>query len=299
LNLTGIFPALTTPFAADGSVSLEDFQFNIRRYNETELNGYVVLGSTGESVLLQSREMEAILAAVKEAAAPGKTLLAGCGAESTAETIERCKRAAAIGYHAALVKTPYYYKVAYKPDVLIAHYRRVADESPIPVLLYSVPIFTNLALEARETIALADHRNIIGIKDSSGNVHRISEMIAGAPADFRVLVGSASTVLPCLAMGAAGAILALASALPEACCGLYKLFQLGQWEKAKQVQQRLLRASNLLVAELSIAGVKYAMDQRGYRGGVPRLPLQPLSTEQKSRVDAFLATLGTPATVSA
>ena len=112
------------------------------------------------------------------------------------------KRAAALGYEVALVKTPYYYKPAYKPEVLIAHYRRVADESPIPVLLYSVPIFTGLALEAPETIALAEHQNIIGIKDSSGNVQRISEMIAGAPAQFQVLVGAAATVFPCLAVGA-------------------------------------------------------------------------------------------------
>jgi 4-hydroxy-2-oxoglutarate aldolase len=299
VNLTGVFPALTTPFAADGSVSLEDFKHNIRRYNETDLTGYVVLGSTGESVLLQSREVDGILAAVKQAAAPGKTLLAGTGAESTAETIERTKRAASAGYHAALVKTPYYYKPAYKPDVLIAHYRRVADESPIPVLLYSVPIFTSLALETRETLALAEHPNIVGIKESSGNIHRISEMVAGAPGNFRVLVGSASTVLPSLAVGASGAILALASALPEKCCALYELFRQGQWEKGKQLQQTLLRASNLIVSEMSIAGVKHAMDQRGYRGGIPRLPLQPLSAEQKTRLNALLASIEQPIMASA
>jgi 4-hydroxy-2-oxoglutarate aldolase len=299
VNLNGVFPALTTPFASDGSVSLEDFQYNIRRYNGTGLAGYVVLGSTGESVLIQSREIDGILAAVKEAAAPGKTLLAGTGAESTPETIERTKRAASLGYHAALVKTPYYYKPAYKPDVLIAHYRRVADESPIPVLLYSVPIFTNLALEARETVALAEHPNILGIKDSSGNIHRISEMVAGAPPEFRVLVGSASTVFPSLAMGACGAILALACALPEKCCALYELFHQGQWEKGKQLQQTLLRASNLVVSELSIAGVKYAMDQRGYRGGIPRLPLQPLSAEQKSRLTTLLTSIDQPIMASA
>ena len=127
MDLTGIFPALTTPFAADGAVSLEDVKHNIRRYNETELAGYVVLGSTGESVLLERNEMEAILAAVKETAAAGKILIAGTGAESTAETIARTKRAAALGFQVALVKTPYYYKPAYKPEVLIAHYRRVAD----------------------------------------------------------------------------------------------------------------------------------------------------------------------------
>src|SRR6202162_763507 len=172
LDLAGVHPALTTPFAADGSVSLEGIKHNIGRYNQTALAGYVVLGSTGESVLLRSKEMDGILVAVKQTAAPGKRLISGTGAESTAETIERTQRAAALGYEVALVKTPYYYKPVYKPEVLIAHFRRVADESPIPVLLYSVPIFTGLPLDAPETIALAEHQNIIGIKERSGNCHR-------------------------------------------------------------------------------------------------------------------------------
>jgi 4-hydroxy-2-oxoglutarate aldolase len=132
---SGVFAALTTPYAHDGSVSLHDLKHNLHRYNQTDLAGYVALGSTGESVLLTRAEMDGILIAVKEVAAKGKKLLAGAGAESTAETIERAKRAAELGYDAALVKTPHYYKPAYKPEVLIAHYRRVADESPIPVVL--------------------------------------------------------------------------------------------------------------------------------------------------------------------
>lgn len=299
MDLAGIFPALTTPFAADGSVSLEDVKHNIRRYNETELAGYVVLGSTGESVLLERNEMDAILSAVKETAAADKILIAGTGAESTAETIERTRRAAAFGYAVALVKTPYYYKPAYKPEVLIAHYRRVADASPIPILLYSVPIFTGLALEAPETIVLAEHSNIIGIKESSGNIQRVSEMIAGAPSRFQVLVGSAPTVYPALAVGARGAILALASALPENCATLYRLFEEDHLSIARELQKFLLRASKLIVSEMGIAGVKYVMDQRGYRGGIPRLPLPALSAEQKSKLAAFLVTLIQPIMASA
>ena len=270
--------------AADGGVSLAGLKHNIERYNQTDLAGYVVLGSTGESVLIQPKEMDGILGAVKETAAPGKKLIAGTGAESTAETIERTKRAATLGYHVALVKTPYYYKPAYKPEILIAHYRRVADASPIPILLYSVPIFTGLALEAPETIALAEHPNIIGIKDSSGNIQRISEMIAGAPPSFRCWWGSA-TVYPCLAIGARGAILALASALPEKCAALYQLFKAGQVDQARELQKVLLRASKLIVSRVWHCGVKCAMDYRGYRGGNPGLPLQPLSEEHRSRID--------------
>ena len=291
MDLSGVYPALTTPFAADGSVSLNDLKYNIERYNSTGLAGYVVLGSTGESVLLSRTEMDGILVAVKEAAGQGKRLIAGTGAESTAETIERTKRAAEFGYHLALVKTPHYYKPAYKPDVLIAHYRRVADASPIPVVLYSVPIFTGVTLEAPEVAVLSEHPNIVGIKESSGHVMRVAEMVAAAPADFQVLTGSAPTLLAGLMVGAKGAILALASALPEKCVELFELVRAGQIEKARELQNVLLRVSKVVASEHAIAGVKFAMDQRGYRGGIPRLPLVPLSEAYKQRIVESLASL--------
>jgi len=296
--LSGVFAALTTPYAQDGSVSLADLKHNVHRYNQTDLAGYVALGSTGESVLLTRAEMDGILVTVKETAAKGKTLLAGAGAESTADTIERTKRAAELGYDAALVKTPYYYKPAYKPEVLIAHYRRVADESPIPVVLYSIPQFTGITLAAAEVAKLAEHPNIIGIKDSSGNVQSVGEMIAATPSAFHVLVGSAATVYPSLAIGARGAILALACALPEKCVALFELFRQSHHERARELQSILARASKLIVSELSIAGVKYAMDHRGYHGGIPRLPLLPLHSEQKKRLTEFLLSLE-PAAVRA
>jgi len=289
--LSGIFPALTTPFARDGSVSVADLKHNLHQYNQTDLAGYVVMGSTGESVLLTKAEMEAVLVAAKEAAGKDKKLIAGTGAESTAETIERTKRAAVLGYDVALVKTPYYYKPAYKPNVLITHYRRVADESPIPVLLYSVPQFTGVALEPAEIVALAEHPNILGIKDSSGNVQRVTEAIVQAPPSFQVLVGAAATIYPSLAVGARGAILALACALPEKCVALYELFRQGHHEKARELHSLVVRASKLIVSECGIAGVKYVMDQRGYRGGLPRLPLLPLHDEQKKRLSEFLVAL--------
>jgi 4-hydroxy-2-oxoglutarate aldolase len=295
---SGVFAALTTPFAHDGSVSLSDLKHNVQRYNQTDLAGYVALGSTGESVLLTRAEMDGILITVKESAAKGKKLLAGAGAESTAETIERTKRAAELGYDAALVKTPHYYKPAYKPEVLIAHYRRVADESPIPVMLYSIPQFTGIALAAADVAALAEHPNIIGIKDSSGNVQGVAEIVAATPPAFQVLVGSAASVYPSMVIGARGAILALACALPEKCVALFDLVRQAHHEKARELQSILLRASKLIVSEMGIAGVKFAMDQRGYRGGLPRLPLVPLHQEQKKRLNDFLATLE-PAAVRA
>jgi 4-hydroxy-2-oxoglutarate aldolase len=291
VDLSGVYAALTTQFAADGSVSLADLKYNIGRYNRTRLAGYVVLGSTGESVLLSGAEMDCILVAAKEAAGKDKRLIAGTGAESTAETIERTKRAAELGYEFALVKTPYYYKPVYKPEVFVAHYRRVADASPIPILLYSVPQFTGVALEAPEVAAMAEHPNVIGMKESSGNVQRITEIISATPRTFQMLVGSAPTLLASLAVGARGAILALASALPERCVALYDLVREGRLDEARELQETLMRASKRILSEAGIAGVKFVMDQRGYRGGLPRLPLLPVSDLAQQRILEVLASL--------
>jgi 4-hydroxy-2-oxoglutarate aldolase len=291
MDLSGLYPALTTPFAADGAVSIEDLQHNITRYNSTGLAGFVAMGSTGESVLMSHSEWESVLVTVKEAAAPGMRLIAGTGAESTAETIEKTKRAAQLGYQAALVKTPHYYRPAYKPDVLIAHYRRVADASPIPVLLYSVPVFTGVTLEAPEIAVLAQHPNIIGIKDSSGHVLRVGETYAAVPPEFQILVGAPATMLASLTVGARGGILALASALPELCVALFHAARNGPVEKARELQVTVLKVAAAIVGEAGIAGIKFVMDQRGYRGGVPRLPLVPPSDVAKRRMLEALAAL--------
>jgi 4-hydroxy-2-oxoglutarate aldolase len=291
MNLSGVFPALTTPFSVDGSVSVADIKHNITKYNATGLGGYVAIGSTGESVLLSRKEVDTVLVAVKESAAPGMLLIAGTGAESTAETIERTKRAAELGYHVALVKTPYYYKPMYKPEVFIAHYRRVADASPIPVLLYSVPQFTGVALEAPEVGILAQHPNIIGIKESSGNVQRAAEMLGAAPSSFQLLVGSASMMFPSMVLGAVGSILALGSALPELCVAAFEAVRKGDLGTARALEAAILPVSKLIVSQCGIPGVKYAMDLVGYRGGAPRLPLLPLHEEQRNAIREVMAKL--------
>ena len=298
MDLSGIYPALTTPFDATGNFSAADFRHNLHRYNQTDLAGYVVLGSTGESVLLSDKETETILATAKEAAAPGKRLLAGTGAESTAETIARTKRAAGLGYHAALVKTPYYYKPVYKPEVYLVHYRAVADASPIPILLYSVPQFTGITLETPEILALSEHPNIIGMKDSSGSVQRTVEVVAGASSSFQMLTGAASVVVPSLAAGAVGGILALASAFPEKCVAVYQLYRQKMYDQARELQGKLSIASKRVVSEAGIPGVKFVMDLRGYRGGNPRLPLLPVSEQAKATLTKVAASLEPAAAVS-
>lgn len=291
MEIRGIFPALVTPFASDESVSLSGVKENVCRYNHTRVSGYVVLGSTGESVMLSREEADSVLATARESAGSDKLLIAGTGAESTAETIARTKRAALLGYPVALVKTPYYYKPVYRAETFIRHYRAVADASPIAILLYSVPQFTGITLETPEILALSEHPNIVGIKDSSGNIQRVGEIVAGARSDFSVLTGGAAVIYPALVVGAHGAVLALAAALPEKCAELYELVQRRDHEQARHLQHLLVHASKRIVSESGIPSVKYAMDLRGYQGGLPRLPLLPLPEEKKRVIADVVAQL--------
>jgi 4-hydroxy-2-oxoglutarate aldolase len=291
LDLAGIFTALTTPFGADGSLGLDGLRANLARYNRTGLAGHLVAGSTGEAVLLEREEIERVWAAAREAAAPEKILIAGVGAESTRETIARANRAASLGYAAALVVTPSYYKPAMTAEALAEHYRRVADAARIPVLLYSVPQFTGVALEAAVVERLAGHPNIAGMKDSSGNVQRLTEILGGVPAGFQLLVGSASTLYPSVVLGAVGGILALACALPEACLQLYDAARRGDAARARVLQRQVLAANATLVSCYGIAGLKYAMDRLGYSGGPPRSPLLPVSESSRREIDAALANI--------
>ena len=291
MKLKGIFTAITTPFSADGSLAADRLRENIARYNRVPLAGYVAVGSTGESVLLTRAEVEQIFAAVREAAAPGRVLVAGVGSESTPETISRAKAAADNGFDYALVKTPSFFKSALTPDALVEHYRRVADASKLPVVLYAIPQFTGVALEPDLVARLAEYPNIVGLKESSGNVQRVGEIIAAVPEKFQVVVGSADTLYSSLLLGATGGILALADCLPELCIELYQAVAAGNMAAARELHRRILPASKKLVRQLGIAGVKCAMDYRGYYGGPVRGPLLPLNAAQKREVEAVVNSL--------
>lgn len=288
MNLEGVFAPLTTPFASDGNLSLDRLRGNIARYNETPLAGYVLNGSTSESVLLLWSEVYRVWETAKEAATRGKTLIAGTGAESTAETIEHTARAAALSFDAALVRTPSFYKPAINDDMLAEHYIRVADAARIPVLIYSVPVFTHVTVQASLIARLGTHPNIIGMKDSSGDVEGVAKIIAAAPKTFKTLVGSASTFYDSLERGACGAILAVANALPEMCCEIWAAFQSRDAERARALQQKLTAAGKMFGPQYGIAGLKYALDRRGYYGGPPRPPLLPVNEEARREIDAML-----------
>jgi len=291
MNLNGIFTAITTPFDGDGALAVDRLRENISRYNRVPLSGYVAVGSTGESVLLTRAEVEQVFSAVREAAAPGRILVAGVGSESTPETISRSKAAANCGFDCVLVKTPSFFKSALSADALAEHYRRVADASKLPVVLYSIPQFTGVALEADLVARLAEHPNIVGIKESSGNVQRVGEIIAAVPEKFQVVVGSADTLYASLMLGAAGGILALADCLPELCIELYRAVAANQTPNAQDLNRRILPASKKIVRQMGIAGVKCAMDYRGYYGGPVRGPLLPLTAAQKNEIEAVVNSL--------
>jgi 4-hydroxy-2-oxoglutarate aldolase len=288
MKLQGVFAPLTTPFVPDGSLALDRLRENIARYNETPLTGYTMNGSTSESVLLLWSEVYRVWETAQKYAARGKILIAGTGAESTAETIEHTARAADFGFDAALVRTPSFYKPAINDDMLAEHYIRVADAAKIPVLIYSVPTFTHVTVEASLVARIGTHPNIVGMKDSSGNVEGAGKIIAAAPRTFQTLVGSASTFYDSLERGACGAVLAVADALPEMCCEIWQAFQNGRAERARGLQQKLTAAGKMFGPQYGIAGIKYALDCRGYYGGPPRPPLLPVAEAGRREIDAMM-----------
>ena len=294
MNLNGIFVPVTTPFAADGAIAPAKLRENISRYNRIGLAGYVLNGSTGESVLLRWEEIYRLWETGKEAASPGKTLIAGTGAEATAETIEHTNRAATLGYDAALVRTPHFYKPQMKLEALAEYYLRVADAARIPVLVYSVPIFTNLQVDSSLIARVAQHPNVIGMKDSSGDVEGVRKIIVAAPKEFRTLVGSAATLFESLELGACGAILALANAFPELCFEIYEASRSGSSSRAHSLAQQLLAPAKILGPQYGIPGLKYSLDRLGYYGGPPRPPLLPLHESAKLEIDVMLSNLTAP-----
>jgi 4-hydroxy-2-oxoglutarate aldolase len=222
MKLHGIFAPLTTPFDAEGNLALGQVRNNVALYNKTKLAGYVPNGSTSESVLLLWEEVYKLWEAVRDATAPSKILIAGTGAESTSETIEHTNRAARIGYSVALVRTPSFYKPSINDHMLAEHYLRVADNARIPVMVYSVPVFTHVTVEASLIARVAKHPNIVGMKDSSGDMKGIAAIIAAAPREFQTLTGSAATLYEALELGAVGAILGLADVFPDLCAEIYE-----------------------------------------------------------------------------
>jgi len=260
-------------------------QHNIEKWNKTTLSGYVVCGSTGEDVFLSTEERFTLWELVAKCAAPEKLLIAGTGMESAKETICATNRAAELGYKAALVRTPHYFKAQMtQPATQMLFFRAVADQARIPVLLYNFPQVTGVDLPAEAVIALSEHPNIMGIKDSSGNVQRVMDIVRDARPDFQVLVGSAQVLLPSLLMGAVGGILAFANPAPYAAIAIWEAFRTREEEAARDWQNRVSRAATR-IAKYGVPGLKHVMDLNGYYGGPPRLPLSVPTPEAKREIE--------------
>jgi len=287
IDLNGIFPPIPTPFI-DDSVAYDKLASNIEKWGRTGLKGFVVLGSNGEYVSLSEEEKRKVVAKVVETAPEHMSVIAGTGCESTKETIRLTADCAALGAHAALVVTPHYYGGKMNESALIKHFTAVADSSPIPIILYNVPKFTHVNLTVNVVALLSRHANIIGIKDSTGNVIQMGEFLNQVGTDFSLLVGTAGALFGGLTLGCAGGVLALANVAPQNCVKIHELVQDGDYKAAQQIQLKMIPINQAVTATYGVSGLKTALDLLGYFGGEPRPPLLRSSDEEKSAIVEIL-----------
>ncbi|XP_068806012.1 4-hydroxy-2-oxoglutarate aldolase, mitochondrial isoform X1 [Struthio camelus] len=293
LDLAGIFPPLTTPFSPVAEVDYAQLESNLGRYADVPFRGFVVQGSSGEYPYLAPRERLAVVSRVRRALPRDRLLLAGSGCESTQATIEMTVGMAEAGADAALVVTPCYYRGAMTGAALVQHYTEVAEASPVPVVLYSVPANTGLDLPLEAVVALAQHPNIVGLKDSGGDITRLGLIVHKTrQEDFQVLVGSAGFLLAGYAVGASGGICALANVLGAPLCQLERLCREGRWQEARDLQHRLIEPNAAVTCRFGIPGLKKAMEWFGYYGGPCRAPLAPLSPTQVEELRKTFTTNG-------
>jgi 4-hydroxy-2-oxoglutarate aldolase len=250
-----------------------------------------VLGSNGEAVFLNEKEKMRVIETSRQAIPKSKIMMVGTGMESTQETIQFTNQAAKMGADCALVVTPCYFKGSMKAQILYEHFVAVADSSRIGILLYNVPQFTGINMEPDLVAKLSEHPNIIGIKDSSGNIGQLSETIQLSRKGFAVFVGSAPVFFPALCVGAAGGILAVAQVTPRACVKIFDLFKKGKFDEARDLQSRMTPLAKGVTTKYGIGGLKMALDLAGYFGGNPRLPLKKPSKEVEEELKRLLLQL--------
>jgi len=309
--LTGIFSPLPTPFGAEGALALDLLQSNVIKLNATGLSGYLALGSNSEAVHVTPDESSQVFKAVCQSAAPDKFVFGGTGQFATQATIEMTRCAADAGCKAALVLTPFYYKGSMTGAVLRKHFETVADQSPIPIMIYNVPANTGINLGPSIVAEIARHPNVIGIKDSAGDVNQLAETVratrgkppsrnihastastASRSPGFDVISGHFGSMLPSLTFGVAGGILAVANVAPNECVEIFNLYQQGKVAEAGELHLRILPLARAVTSQYGVPGLKAAMDRLGYFGGAPRPPLQPLGIEQRADLEKILREAG-------
>jgi dihydrodipicolinate synthase/N-acetylneuraminate lyase len=276
MKLTGVFAPLPTPFDEQDSVDTRRLRAAVERWMKTPLTGVIVLGSNGEAVLMDDFEADRVIVAAREGVPAGRPFIVGTGRESTQAAVRAAKRAAEHGADAVLVRTPGFFKTQMTTEAFVRHYTAVADASPVPVLLYNFTALTGVNLLPAAVSRLATHPNIVGMKESGGDVAQIADLVSGTPDDFAVLAGAMSTFYAALCVGAVGGILAPACVVPEACARLFQLARSGGHADAVQLQRALMPLARLLGPTYGVPGLKAALNLIGYDVGLPRPPLAPV-----------------------
>jgi 4-hydroxy-2-oxoglutarate aldolase len=278
MNLAGVFAPVPTPFDDHGRVDTQRLTRALTKWlappePRLSLAGFVVLGSNGEAVLMDDAEADEVIVAARDVVPRDRVLIAGTGRESTAAAIRASKRAAEHGVDAVLVRTPGFFKNQMTTDAFVRHYTAVADASPVPVLLYNFTALTGVNLLPAAVSRLAAHPNVVGMKESGGDVAQIADLVNGTPSAFAVFAGTTATFYAALCVGAAGGILAVACAAPGACVRLFELRKAGRHGEARAVQRQLMPLARLLGPAYGVPGLKAALNALGYDVGVPRAPL--------------------------
>jgi len=291
INLKGIFPPIPTPFYKE-EVAYDKLSLNVEKWSKTGLAGFVVFGSNGEYPYLSRPEKLEIVKTVVRSAPKSMTIIAGTGCESTRETIDLTNACAEQGAQAALVVTPHYFGDKMTSAALAKHYTATADGTAIPILLYNVPKFTHINLSAEVVAELSRHPNIVGIKDSSGNVAQLGEYLNTVDEKFQVMVGMGSVLFGALTLGCSGGVLALANIAPKACVSIYKMIYEHNLEAARDLQLKMIPVNKAVTGTYGIAGLKAAMDLLGYFGGDPRPPLLPATEKERGEIREILIKAG-------
>ena len=293
MRLEGVLPPIPTPFAAD-RVDESAMRANVARWMGTRVRGVVVLGSNGEAPLLDESESDAAIAAARDAVPADRLCLAGTGRESTVAAVRAAKRAAALGADAVLVRTPAYFRTLLTAAALTDHSRAVADASPVPVVLYNFTALTGVTLPVEAVARLAEHPNVVGMKESGSDLRFVTALIDATPDDFALMAGSAPVFYASLLVGAAGGILAVASAVPDLCVELYDLVRAGRLDEARAQQRRLTALAGLVTSIHGVPGLKAALSHLGYTVGDPRPPLLPAGPAAVDEIREALAALARP-----
>jgi len=291
LDLQGIFPPIPTPFE-NGHCAPPRLEENLAKWNDAGLSGYLVLGSNGEAPLLSEAEKLELVRVARQAIPTEKILLVGSGLESTDATSVLTYRLADLGADAALVITPSYYRDWLLPEALRRHFEAIAEASPIPILLYHVPKSTGLYLPIDVVVQLAQHPNIIGMKDSSGNLGQLIELREKVPSTFQLIIGADAVFFGGLMHGLRGAILGLANVAPRECVELFNAVEDEKWDVAQALANRIAPVGRAVTSRFGVPGLKAALDELGYFGGEPRPPLLPVREKIREEIRLILQKAG-------